>query len=396
MPPSGFVTAATELDSEGGGASPSVLDVLADLLPTRSLDWHYRSHDARLIDFSSERLYGGSITTFPGTLRGDIVRVERVDGSDGAIQQGSATVESTPDEVARVVELVLDHARRRPTRSLAVITLGRLHAERIDDALRRALAGADPSIASFFDEARPERFFVKDIERVQGDERDAVILAVGYAATPHGQLPHRFGAVSAEGGDRRLNVAITRARRSMTVVTSLTAEQLAGAPLRAPGAEMLRDYLAYAERHGQVPDEAPLDAPEASGALRAGLARRLREAGLVVHEQHGRSAGRIDIAVEDPHRPGRMKVAVETDGEAYAAMASVRDRDRLRPEHLERLGWDHVRVWTTDLFRDPAREVARVLEVARREAPCQRPERRRAEIPGTFDNVDPALFLGEQ
>ncbi|XVX19573.1 AAA domain-containing protein [Actinomycetota bacterium] len=396
MPPSGFLTAATELSTDGGDAAPSVLDVLADVLPTRSLDWHYRSHDARLIDFSSERLYGGSITTFPGTLRGDIVRVEQVEGGGGVIEQGSATVESTPDEVDRVVQLVLDHARRRPKRSLAVITLGRLHAERIDEALRRALVGADKETAAFFDESRAERFFVKDIERVQGDERDAVILAIGYAATLHGQVPHRFGAVSAEGGDRRLNVAITRARRSMTVVTSLTSDQLAGASLRGAGAEMLRDYLAYAERHGQVDDEPPLDAPEASGALRAGLARRLREAGLVVHEQHGRSAGRIDVAVEDPHRPGRMKVAVETDGEAYAGMASVRDRDRLRPEHLERLGWAHVRVWTTDLFRDPAREVARVLEVARHEPPRERPARKRTELPGTFENVDPSLFLGEK
>ena len=289
------------------------------------------------------------------------------------VQPGEEAIESTEAEVSRVVDLVLEHARTRPQESLGVIALGIKHANRIDEALRRALSGAE-GVGDFFDEDRHERFFVKNLERVQGDERDAIILSIGYGKTPHGRVLHRFGPLNLEGGERRLNVAITRARRRMTVVSSLLASDLDPTRLKARGAVMLRDFLAYAESQatalpsppdgvGERPAGAKAVPPE---PVRAEFARRLREAGLVVHEAFGGSAQPIDLAVEDPHRPGHVLVAVETDGPGYAAMHSTRDRDRLRVEQLGRLGWEHVRVWSTDLFRDPARDVARVVALAQR------------------------------
>jgi hypothetical protein len=381
--------------------------VLTAALPTRRLSWHYRSLDERLVAFANQEMYDGSLVTFPGTGTDAVVRLEAVDGS-GVVQPGEEAIESTEAEVARVVELVLEHARTRPQESLGVIALGIKHATRLDDALRKALLEAD-GVGDFFDEDRPERFFVKNLERVQGDERDAIILSVGYGKTPHGRVLHRFGPLNLEGGERRLNVAITRARRRMTVVSSLLASDLDPTRLKARGAMMLRDYLAYAADgtlpgartdrdtattagdaattggEGSTEVEAAVggqaDVPRdvttnaatepvaaAGGPVRAEFARRLRQSGLVVHEAFGGAGHPIDLAVEDPERPGQVLVAVETDGPEYAAMQSTRDRDRLRGEQLQRLGWEHVRVWTTDLFRDPARDVSRVHAAVQRAA----------------------------
>ncbi|WP_270889282.1 AAA domain-containing protein [Pedococcus sp. 5OH_020] len=365
LPPTSFFTSAVDEEvlpdadtlTEG---FESVLDVLTAALPTKRLSWHYRSLDERLVAFANREMYEGSLVTFPGTGTDPVVRLEAVEGS-GVVQPGEEAIESTEAEVERVVALVLDHARTRPQESLGVIALGIKHANRLDEALRRALVHAQ-GVGDFFDEDRPERFFVKNLERVQGDERDAVILSVGYGKTPHGRVLHRFGPLNLEGGERRLNVAITRARRRMTVVSSLLASDLDPTRLKARGAAMLRDFLAYAE-DGSLPAGSVDGAPAAkaeSDPLRGEFARRLRESGLVVHEAYGSAQLPIDLAVEDPAHPGRVLVAVETDGPRYAAMRSSRDRDRLRGEQLRRLGWQHVRVWTTDLFRDPARDVARV------------------------------------
>jgi hypothetical protein len=179
-------------------------------------------------------------------------------------------------------------------------------------------------------------------------------------------------------------VAITRARRRMTVVSSFTAADLDPSRLKARGAIMLRDFLSYAAAGGGKPAPQTQANPKSQGApdgvvdvvaprepralldpLVADLASRLRAEGLVVHVGYGTSAQRLDLAVEDPQRRGRVVVAVESDGPCYAAMSSTRDRDRLRIEQLRRLGWEHVRVWSTDLFRDPARDVARVSAAVR-------------------------------
>ena len=382
LPPTSFFTTVTD----AGVASPddalsegveSILDVLAATLPSRHLSWHYRSQDERLISFANEHVYDGSLVTFPGTGSAPVLRHELVDGV-GVVSDGAASVETTQAEVERVVELVLEHARTRPGESLGVIALGLAHTQRLDDAVRRALQGIEAQTAAFFTEDVHERFFIKNLERVQGDERDAIILSVGYGKTPHGRVLHRFGPLNVEGGERRLNVAITRAKKRMTVVSSIGADELDPARLKASGARMLRDFLAHAAASSAA------TAAGAAGATAAGepgdpsagepvrsvvmaeFARRLRASGLVVHERYGSSADPIDLAVEDPRRRGRLVVAVESDGPEYAAMSSARDRDRLRAEHLGRLGWKHVRVWTRDAFRDPARDVARIHALAER------------------------------
>lgn len=378
LPPTNFFTVVS--DDETGTVAPedealtegfeSVLDVLAATLPTRNLNWHYRSRDERLIAFANQAMYDGRLTTFPGTSIDSAVTFEPVEGV-AEVQPGLDAIETTDGEVARVVELVLEHARTRPAESLGVIALGIRHADRLEDAITEALR-TNPDVAGFFDDSRDERFFVKNLERVQGDERDAVILSIGYGKTPHGRVLHRFGPLNNEGGERRLNVAITRARTRMTVVSALRATDLDPDRLKARGALMLRDFLAYAESRGNAGDEDTLFAAATltHDPLRHDLAERLRRQGLTVHEDYGTANHRIDIAVEDPYHRGRALIAVETDGERYAALRSTRDRDRLRPEQLARLGWLHERVWSTDVFRDPAREIARIVTLARDFSPA--------------------------
>ena len=390
LPPTTFFTSAAEDPTEEVAVEgsevdltrgfESVLDVLAAVVPVRRLSWHYRSADERLIAFANDRLYDGGLVTFPGTRTDSPLAVERVDGV-GVLTEGSEGVETTTSEVERVVALVLEHARTRPEESLGVIALGITHATRLEEAIRAAVA-AEPDLSSFFDDERAERFFVKNLERVQGDERDAIILSIGYGKTPHGRVIYRFGPINQEGGERRLNVAITRSRRRMTVVTSLEAADLDPERLNSRGARLLRDFLAYAERAGR--GELAPTVSERGGDLplvMSEMARRLRAHGLVVHEGYGHGEAPIDLAIEDPGRRGVLALAVESDGPQYASLATVRDRDRLRAEHLTRLGWVHHRVWTADVFRDPARDVSAIVGLAHRRAPVSEPGPDAADSP---------------
>ena len=402
LPPTTFFRGADQEPGDmTGDAAESVLDALSPLLPNRELTWHYRALDERLIAFANTQIYGGHLVTFPGVGEDTVVRLDVVD--TGSAQAADA-------EVERVVQVVLAHARQRPEESIGVIALGRTHAARIDSAIRAA-AAKDSSLAALIADPAAEPFFVKNLERVQGDERDAIVLSIGHDRAADGTAPHRFGPISAEGGERRLNVAITRARRRMVVVSAFSGKELHPGRLRSRGGLMLRDFLLYAGSGGaarrvkgsdhevaaETGSEGASAAPGRSGVVRGpdgrrrraastgsvldrpvlpltqastegevpplvlDLARRLRAEGLVVHPGWGVSSHRLDLAIEDPRQPGSLLVAVETDGPIYGAITSTRDRERLRVEQLRRLGWVHERVWTRDLYRDPAREVARLL-----------------------------------
>jgi hypothetical protein len=362
------------------------------------LTWHYRALDERLIAFANAQMYGGRLVTFPGVGDDTVVRLDVVDGR--------GTVDGTDREVDRVVDVVLEQARQRPDESIGVIALGQRHADRVEAAIRQAV-GREPDVAHLLDESAAEPFFVKNLERAQGDERDAIVLTVGHARSPDGTAPHRFGPISTEGGERRLNVAITRARRRMVMVSSFSGNELHPGKLRSRGGLLLRDFLLYAGSGGAArrvhsdatEDEQAEPKPQAPAGVVRGpdgrrrraassgsvldrpmlppmpevevpmlvrdLARRLRAEGFVVHPGWGTSKHRLDLAVEDPRRPGSLLVAIETDGEVYGSIESTRDRERLRVEQLRRLGWHHERVWTRDLFRDPAREVARLAGAVR-------------------------------
>ena len=234
---------ALELDSTKG--FKSILQSLAPLLNERMQTWHYRSRDERLIAFSNLEFYDRSLTTFPGVTADDCIDHVLVPFQPGAPGQEA----SVATEVQEVVRRILAHAEKRPRESLGVIALGITHANRIDEALRDVVRWK-PELDGFFAESADEPFFIKNLERVQGDERDAIILSVGYGKTTDGRLLHRFGPINIEGGERRLNVAITRAKRRITVVSSFGSAEMDPARTTSRGARLLRDYLRYAESHG--------------------------------------------------------------------------------------------------------------------------------------------------
>jgi very-short-patch-repair endonuclease len=380
LPPTNFFTRVSEPDEEAaeedeslvsfGVGFESVLDALRPLLPTAPLAWHYRSRDERLVAFSNSRIYGGALTTFPGVFRGDCLRHAVVAQGSGPGQEVSVTA-----EVHKVVDLILEHASEYPDESLGVIALGIKHAERIDAALREALARLDDDEAErfepFFADDGTEPFFVKNLERVQGDERDAIIFSVGYGKHPDGRMRYQWGPLLRDGGERRLNVAATRAKHRLTLVSSFSGHDVDPERVTKAGARMLADYLDYASSGGT--------APQATGA--AGLDSfeqdvrdRLAARGITVVPRYGVGGYRVDFAATHPKDPGRMVLAIEADGASYRKSGSVRDRDRLRGEHLQRLGWSYHRLWSTNWFRDPDAEVARVVEaytkaVARIEPP---------------------------
>lgn len=342
----------------------SILERAQSAIPHRSrLRWHYRSRDERLIAFSNTQIYDGDLTTFPGTARQAPLHLNVVNGITVPGQHGSA-----PEEVDEVVRLVLEHAEHYPDEGLGVITMGLRHADRIDMAILRARSNR-PELNGFFsDERGPrERFFVKSLENVQGDERDAIILSIGYAKSAAGTLALRFGALTREDGDRRLNVAITRARKRVTVVSSFHPTDLSPQRLQATkhrGAELLRLYLEYTADPSRI-DPGPSGGTASLNGFEQSVLTALQSAGLPVWPQWGVAGYRIDFAIAHPRRPSEMVLAVETDGERYHRVPAARDRDRLRQQQLERLGWRFHRVWSADWMHDRHGETEKIVRAWR-------------------------------
>ena len=367
LPPTTFFDKQTVYDdeSEDGGLDTalttdieSILDVAkSGLFREEMLRWHYRSRDDRLIAFSNTHLYDESLSTFPGTDREspfthDVVPFRRLPRKN---------TRSHPDEVDRVVELVIDHARNRPNESLGVIAFGMHHANNIEEFLRLRLRDTpDQSLRQFFSDENAEPFFVKNIERVQGDERDAIILSVGYHKAANGTLPYRFGPLNQEGGERRLNVAITRARSRLQLVSSFTHHDMKPGKSRARGVRLLRQFLEYAAGGGNNLSGVVTDV--ALNSFEEDVLSALKEMGIPATPQYGVSGYRIDFACAHPESEGRMVLAVEADGASYHSLPTARERDRLRQSVLEGQGWKFHRIWSTDWFKSRQREVDRVFE----------------------------------
>jgi very-short-patch-repair endonuclease len=262
-------------------------------------------------------------------------------------------------QAEQVAKAITQHIRDYPNKSLGVACLSVQQRDAVDDmidkiGLRAEVEGFTP---------KEERLFVKNLEAVQGDERDVIFISVGYGVAPNQSKPFlNFGPVSQEGGERRLNVLASRAREKCVVFSSITSADIP-AESEPRGTRMLRALLDFAETRKLGAGTLHGDGFESP--FEEAVARTIREAGFHVHPQVGVKSFRIDLGVVDPPRPGEFILGVECDGAAYHSARSARDRDRLRQEVLEGLGWRLHRVWSTDWFRNPQRESDKLLAAIR-------------------------------
>lgn len=365
LPPTSFFEqafAADESEADDGAegadesAFESILDRCAAFLPSCRLRWHYRSKDESLIAFSNDTYYDGDLITFPNAERRQDMGVRLHHVADGIYDRGGTRTNMREAEV--VAGMILEHYAAHRLESLGVIALSQPQ----QDAIRNAL---DALLRHHVDVAVPEEgsdaLFIKNLENVQGDERDAIILSIGYARDPKGVLSHNFGPLNKDGGGRRLNVAITRARKSLTVVSSIRASDLNLSRTGARAVEQLRDYLAFAEVSGQHAVIPAVSGGTVASQLEQDIVRRLEERGVSVETRVGYSDQRIDLAIVDPQQPDRYLIGIECDGLTYYAAPTARDRDRLRRTVLEGLGWKIHSMWAREWLRDPEAEVIRLL-----------------------------------
>ena len=336
----------------------SLLEAVKAVLPgqgVRTLSWHYRSEDERLIAFSNQHpeLYGRRLVTAPSTSVEAPFEYHLVEGS-----LSDVTGRSPREEIKRTVKVAISHLRQRPDLSLAVIALGSEHARNIQNEFDRQI-GNDQSI-SLHPEGKPEeRFVIRHLESIQGDERDVIIIATGYGPRHIGKLRYDFGPINKDknlSGLRRLNVAVTRARKRVEVVSTIDPYKYSDNNLKSIGAKGLIQYLRFVQSGGEDLGDLSVDTVPMN-PFEQDIFDSLRKQGIEMVPQYGVSGYRLDFAVQHPENPGRFIMAIEADGASYHSSETARDRDRIRQAHLERLGWKFHRIWSTEWFRNKESEI---------------------------------------
>ena len=384
LPPTSFFESSLMFDEEVGDAVlrdeleplESLLDDCVAIFPTferAHLRWHYRSRDERLIKFSNHYFYRDRpLITFPSVAADpEDQGVSLVHVSDGVWDRGGSRTNRA--EARRVAQIIIEQLGRYPGRTLGVVAMNATQREAIEEEIETLLS-SHPNLVPLLDlRRRPEPFFIKALENVQGDERDTMVISVGYAKNAAGALAYNFGPLNLDGGWRRLNVLVTRARWHTLLVTSLRSHELAGVNPENRGAVALRNFIAYAEQGAALPAEPAAVMDAETNDFEDAVAEILRERGFHVDQQVGSSAYRIDLAVRDQRDPRRYLLGVECDGATYHGSRTARDRDLLRQEVLVDQGWRLYRVWSTEWFRDREAAVAKLLRAIERarEAPVE-------------------------
>lgn len=347
----GAVTAQALTDAE------SILDVASSLYkPARMLRWHYRSRHGSLIAFSNKEFYKGQLVVFPSPVaQSHGLGVKFVHVRDGVYEN-----RRNAQEAARLVDTALRHMRERPGESLGIVTLNSTQRELVEDRFEQRLK-ADPVAQRYVEKSANslEPFFIKNLENVQGDERDVIYISVTYGPSASGKVFQRFGPINGVTGHRRLNVLFTRARRRVVVFSSMLAEDIVAGPQSTWGVRALKGYLHFAQT-GHL-EQASFSGREPDSDFEVDVAEALRIHGFDVVAQVGVAGYFIDLAVVHPKRPNTFILGIECDGRTYHSSVTARDRDRLRQSILEGLGWKIHRIWSTDWFKASEREVQRIL-----------------------------------
>ena len=369
LPPTNFFSASTsnndDYDDDDDWEEEiydSILEETANVLPNRTLLWHYRSKHEHLIAFSNQEIYRGNLVTFPSSNESEPdTGVEFVFVEDGYYESGGRNC-NIP-EAKRCVELVKEHIDKHPERSLGIIAFSEKQQQAIALEIQR-FREKNPRYEEFFAEGKDEEFFVKNLENVQGDERDTIFFSVGYARTKAQKatgkpMAMRFGPLGISGGERRLNVAITRAKTNVKLISSILPSDIDLNRTESDGIRMLRSYIEFA-MNGEATlasanqNHAPDDFVDA-------IFKYISDKGYKAKQYVGCSGYKIDIAVEHPKVCDEFVAGIECDGVSYVSARTARDRDRLRCSVLKNMGWNLYRIWSTEWYRNPEVEGEKLI-----------------------------------
>ena len=327
----------------------SILNLCNVSFPSKTLRWHYRSRHESLIALSNAEFYDNNLFVYPSPMkRSKDIGLTFVHLPDTIYDRGKSQINHR--EAKAVAKEIFEHYKKNPSKSLGVGTFNIKQQQAILDEVN-ALRLLHPDMEKYFREDVPEKFFVKNLETIQGDERDVIFLSVGYGKDINGQLYQNFGPLNQEGGERRLNVLITRARERCVVFSNFSWRDLKINESTGLGIRILKNFLHYAES-GDISCSTP-SRGDSESPFEEAVYEFLVSHNYEVHKQVGCAGFRIDMAIIDPRQPGRYLVGIECDGAQYHSSKVARDRDRLRQQILNGLGWKIHRVWSTDWYRNP-------------------------------------------
>jgi len=361
LPPTNFfqkILDDSDIDEDERSDSESILDMAnASFRPVRQLSWHYRSRHPALIALSNKMIYESKLTIFPAARDNDPLLGVSLVEVDGVYKKGRNHVEARA-----IVAGAIAHMRDHPELSLGLATMNKDQTDLINDEFERE-RDCQPHVEAYIrrwaeKENGLEEFFVKNLETIQGDERDVIMISTLYGPDADtGKTYQRFGPVNSVHGHRRLNVLFSRSKRRIVTYTSMKPTDIQGEG-KAYGVQMLRAWLEYS-RSGQISDVRNARA-ETGSPFEDFVIAQIEAAGFEAVPQVGASGYRIDIGVRHPDWPYGYLLGVECDGAPFHSSRSSRDRDRLRQEILEGLGWRFHRIWSTDWFRDPRTQIERL------------------------------------
>jgi len=410
LPPSSFfdrVLADEEDDKEGDDeyVGPDLLDGAATIgsmesiltlceargLPGRMLKWHYRSRDPSLIEVSNREFYDSGLVLPPSPLQKDPAYGLCFNRVDGVYDKGGKR--DNRKEGESIVDRIAEHARANPSHSLGVVTFSFAQRNLITELLELRRR-QDPTLDHFLREGQSEDLFVKNIENVQGDERDVILVSVGYGPVIAGGRLNSmsFGPVNGEGGERRLNVLFTRARIRCEVFASFDPGDIDLNRTSREGPRILKRFLDFA-KNGRPDVDSPTGL-DADSAFEEDVADVIRGYGFLADAQVGSAGFRIDLGIRHPDKPGSYILAVECDGATYHSALWARERDRLRQDVLEHLGWRFHRIWSTDWFYNRHFEIER-LRTALLEARDRSDQGLRVEGANQARSTEPAEVEAE-
>lgn len=354
MPPTSFFMSQNTNDDDADiDDLESILDDCISLsLPSLYLNWHYRSKHESLIAFSNTHFYDGRLITFPSVDDLDRkVTLQHIDGyydfgkSRSNKAEAKAIVEDVMARLSSMLPSEDGSAPQSPVRSIGIVAFSKVQSNLIEDMLMDALAKKPELEKLAMKSAEP--VFVKNLENVQGDERDIILFSVGYGPDKSGKVSMNFGPLNQVGGERRLNVAVSRARYEMKVFSTLASHQIDLSRTNAQGVKLLKRFLEYAETGALPKPMAQVESDEVAPVVQQ-IAEKLRAEGHTVHTNVGRSKFKIDIAVVDENNPSRYSMGIITDSKSYYSTPTARDREIVQPKVLSLLGWDVRHAWTAD------------------------------------------------